>query len=166
MSYIGQAEDEWEAAEAKKKHQAKARAKTACPVCGKRVLNVHHHARVPYDTTDKVFFKDEVYNTESSVWVYSNSVELVPEYEAGWKLNDGTTEIPSNAKTLKDDTGEVVAYKLVRKPVIKEYVRYYTVEGRCYDAETLLAANKLKLANKVVFVERDGQLTDVRLEKL
>lgn len=45
MGYIGQAEDEWEAEQRKKARKAKLSAMEACPVCGKKTNNVHHHAR-------------------------------------------------------------------------------------------------------------------------
>ena len=81
-------------------------------------------------------------------------------YEDSWNLNDGVVEIPSGAKVLRDDTGDIVAFKRVKHPVVVEYKRYYAKLGQCY-------SKKNSLTNKaVIFTEIDGVLDSVRLEKL
>ena len=75
-------------------------------------------------------------------------------------MNDGLTPIPRTAKVLKDDSDDIVAYKLVKAPVVKEFKRYYSDRGACYNNR------HVSTTAVVVFTEIDGVLTDVRLEKL
>ena len=87
-------------------------------------------------------------------------VEPVKGYEAGWSLNDGLVKIPEGAKVLKDDTGDIVAFKLVKRPVIVEHKRYYSKLGQCYSDRSILTTRV------VIFTEIDGVLESVRMEKL
>jgi len=106
-------------------------------------------------------FVDEKESLRTISWVKLVE-ESVVEYEDGWTLNEGKAEIPPDAKTLKDNTGDVVAFKKVRGPFIKEFVAFVgkTVKGTNYClSHSRFGRHKIK----VVFVETDGVLTDVRL---
>ena len=54
MSYIGQKEDEWNAAQAKKARKAKRRAKMQCPECKKRYTNLKAHMKDAHDLQIKI----------------------------------------------------------------------------------------------------------------
>ena len=99
---------------------------------------------------------------ETDSWIQGYMIEHAIKYEDGWTLNDGKVEIPSDAKVLKDDTGDVVAFKKVEKPVVKEYVRF---AGKNLAADTYETTQSIssKYQYKIIFIETDGVLTDVRL---
>lgn len=87
-------------------------------------------------------------------------VEAAPEYEAGWQLNNGKAPIPEDAKVLKDDTGDIVAFKLVKRPVVKTYFRW---AGKQFGQYATVGNPQINYSYKIIFTETDGVLTDVRL---
>ena len=80
------------------------------------------------------------------------------EYEDKWHLNDGSP-IPDDADKLMKD-GSVVAYRLVKKPVVKEFVRYC---DNSYVTNLRICSDT---SYKLTFVEVDGELKEVKVEKL
>jgi len=109
---------------------------------------------------DSDSFIDQRGTVRTLSWV--KLVGPAPEYEEGWTLNEGKVEIPPDAKTLKDDTGDVVAFKKIKKPVVKEYVRFAgkNLAADTYETTRYISSN---YQYKIIFVETDGVLTDVRL---
>ena len=83
------------------------------------------------------------------------------EYEDKWHLNDGSP-IPDDADKLMKD-GSVVAYRLVKKPVVKEFVRYALASNNSYVTSPLKLSDR---GYKLIFVEVDGELKEVKVEKL
>jgi hypothetical protein len=102
----------------------------------------------------------------SNGWISASELELVPKvkYEDSWTLNDGRVTVPDDAKVLKDDTGDVVAFKKVKKPVGKEYVRY-AGKDKPFDRYNTTGVKDKMYKHKIIFKEVDGELVEVRLEK-
>jgi hypothetical protein len=115
-------------------------------------------------TIEREYSNNAWWLKEIQTWVFKSSVEPVVQYEDGWRLNDGKVEIPSDAKTIKDSLGDIVAFKLVKKPVVKEYVRYTGFVNYSGTYETSSIASST-FKHKIIFVETGGVLTDIRWEK-
>lgn len=98
-------------------------------------------------------------------WIPESLLALVNPiiYEDEWVLNVGQG-VPSDAKTICDTTGDVVAFKCVKKPEVKELVRWMG-RGQLEPTYFGSVAQCHFYKHKVIFTEIDGVLTNVRLEK-
>jgi hypothetical protein len=88
----------------------------------------------------------------------------VVEYEDKWHLNDGSVEIPEDAEKLMNPEGtSVVAYRLVKKPEVKTFIRFVCPNPRGYMIERNKYHNTIA---KLTFITTDGELTDIQWEKI
>jgi len=87
------------------------------------------------------------------------------QYEDDWVLVTKGVTVPEDADVVKSDAGYVVAFRPVKKPKVVEYVRYAgkSYGNDYYSTSGTYGTNTYK--HKIIFVETDGVLTDVRLVK-
>jgi hypothetical protein len=85
-------------------------------------------------------------------------------YEDKWHLNDGSVEIPEGAEKLMNPEGtSVVAYRLVKKPDVKTFIRFVCPDPRGYMIESYKYHDAIA---KLTFITTDGELTDIQWEKI
>lgn len=85
------------------------------------------------------------------------------QYEDKWHLNDGSKEVPDDAEKLYNPEGtSVVAYRLVKKPVVREFVRYTSSKTEYRSSPNEATYH----THKITYVEVDGELTEVLWEKV
>jgi hypothetical protein len=95
--------------------------------------------------------------------LYKKKGDLV-EYEDKWHLNDGSVEIPEDAEKLMNPEGtSVVAYRLVKKPEVKTFIRFVCPQPRGYMIESYKYPDTIA---KLTFITTDGELTDIQWEKI
>jgi len=88
--------------------------------------------------------------------------ELVADYEDDWVLVKSGVTVPEGADVSLSQAGHVVAFRPLKKPRVVEYIRY---AGRGSNTYATSAWKNESYPNKIVFIETDGVLTDIRWEK-
>lgn len=117
---------------------------------------------------ERGIYYNQYWFKETGTWLPEDYIKLyqpAPTYEDGWTLNNGKVDIPADAKTLKDETGDIVAFKKVKAPVVREIVKYVAPSSNLQG----LSHTDGRYADttyKLIYTVTDGELTGVRLEKL
>jgi hypothetical protein len=111
-----------------------------------------------------VWFKETGTNMEASAL----ELDKMVKYEDKWRLNDGSVDIPDDAEKLMNPEGtSVVAFRYVKEPNVVVQTKYfYGGIGKFYATETLQDSSYTKSHTKIDLIFTDGELTDIKWEKL